>query len=345
MATGQFNHPHADDSPAVLETPDGNINYWIRTTGSPYTETFTRGANSVSVSKVKLIVGWDDAATFKKWSLGFSERDSGSGTRLKRHLPLLNPYTLYQRLDSLTLVQCEADVNGVLTGPEADPLSEDWPQYDWCIYEAYFTSHPYTFLTNDELNASPYLNHEWHRYCTRTPRIIAKEQKYPNYTFETYCPEDLTEVGQPVPQVGFLPFYEQEVIYRLHEWPLDCFPLTYIAERLATVNDNTFDTRYAAGTLLFKGVADITTPYQMPDGNWAVDWSAVFGYQPNGWNYYRGLDKVYRPIRVAPIEATGGSGSGSGCLSTLEVVVDRNTPIHPYSESDLTYIFRPGLGI
>lgn len=272
---------------STLDTPEGPVTYWVLADWDAYYEQY---ADDDNLTRVQLAVGWADALTFKRYALGVTEYTPGL-LYFHRYNPLPNPYVPTQYLQSLRKVKVLPGVAS--TGPAsfhyADPLVDNWPNLETTdgmppriVYEAVFRNLPYDVQDQDAFITAGGI--ETSRNVIRTKRVSPRERKVPSFGFEVTVGATTT----PIPEVGFLPFYDYELYHTWTRVPRDRVPDTAIAECLLKANaeafgynplTGTFD-KYQEGDLVFKGLAKPIEPYRGPNGEWLADVPYVFGYQP-----------------------------------------------------------------
>lgn len=309
--------PLLDDEACTLSTSEGDIQYWIMFPDG-FGEQWTRGeGNSTTVT---ILVAWDDAATFKRFALGFTTGFVDHDTYY-RTLPLAAPWAENQWLTSLRAIDvgnfADDEVSSGTTF-ELDLAFENWPRCGWVRYQATFVSLNYKLVSDNDLAEETRTDaKELSRYVRRTERTVPKERRVPGYTFET---DEATPV--PIDEVGFFAIYEKELVYTLLEVPADLVP--EYEDVMVNLNDDTFD-GYPAGTLIFKGVAGEQQPYVGPNGELYFDLPYLFGYRPQGWNYIPiGFDSAGGPVwkRIRQKGASTGTKP-------------------PYKSADLSILFKP----
>lgn len=282
-------------TPSSLSTPEGPITYWQLSDLRQYTEKFARDGN---LTRTLLAVAWADATNFKWYALGFSDHRSGA-TYFERYTPLLCPYTESQYLVQLEKAEIHVGLdptgNPIFAAP--DPDAENWftlpptlpgqspgetrgfpPRI---IYHATFGNLPYKVVDQDTFRNTGALN-EQRRFVIKRRRVNARERKIPGWTFET---DDVA--ATPIPEVGFVPYYDYQFTWTWVGIPEDDVPDTAIANCLVKINNAPFGYKrdgtygkYQTGDLLFEGLASEITPYRGPNSEWLVDLPYVFRYQP-----------------------------------------------------------------
>lgn len=308
-------------TPCVLETPAGDIDYWVSFPAG-YGEHWETDANQISA---RLVVAWDDAADFKAAAMGSTKKFVGSSfDYFDRTPPLRCPYTDGLYLSSMRLAQF--GVNGG-ADQRSDEAFDNWPAADWCHYDCMFTNRPYEIVAGTEFNGL-----ELSRYVQRQERFVPRERIISGGGYETFEATRLT-IGD---ERQFVPYYEYEFIYTWYQIPIGSIPRTAIKACALRVNGSAFDAGglgapaggFAAGDVLFKGYASPFVPYRGPDGAWYVDISYLFGYQPadgsgDGWNKVPKKDSTWirvvvrnsgtfpgtpgTPLYFTPSVATGGA--------------------------------------
>ncbi len=311
--------------------PGGEIKFWVRFPDK-YTEEFTN--NSGNSTTVNIAVPWDDAADFKNLAMGFTTGTAGQPT-FYRTIPMRNPYASKQYLQSMRLVSQVAtqdqmeELQKASPDPTLFPWAKDaaydnWPTGGWVEYECTFTTMPYPILRDDEMPAAGSgVIQELSRYVRKTRRTIVQERRLPSYGFET-C-----EVAPTViPEVGFVPYTTEEIIYTIYQVPIALVPDVAISNCGACVNDATFDGK-ATETMLFKGLAAPLEPYGGPSGELYVNLMYNFGHNAQTWQSVPvNVDPstklpVYKRLRVT------GSDTGTGTGSPL------------YGKADFSALFKP----
>jgi hypothetical protein len=294
--------PLTNAEACVLNTSEGPINYWVMFPEG-YSEEYSRAeGNSTTVT---ILVAWDDAATFKRYALGFTT-GFVDHDKFYRNLPLECPWAVNQwcsKLRAMDVGNFADSETGIGTTFEQDFTLQNWPRAGWVKYSATFVSLNYKLLNDNdvaELNRTDAA--ELGRYVRRTERVLPKERRVPGYTFET---DEGTP--RPVAEVGFFGTYEKELVYTWLEIPADLTP--EYEDVLVKVNDDEFD-GYPAETLLFKGVAGEQQPYVGPNGELYFDVPYLFSYREQGWNKFPvGFDSAGGPafIRIRQKEAATGT--------------------------------------
>lgn len=323
MAVGTAPFPF-DSKTLTLKTPAGLIPYWILFPEG-YGEEYTRGqGNSTTLS---IACKWSDAATFIKYALGFTTGIAGTPA-FSRNIPLPSEFGESQWLTQLREVSV-GNFNATSSGDtgttfELDPGFNYWPKAGYVVYSATFTTLNWNSLYDDtEAAAAGALRPdgliELTRYLVVTERDVPKERKAPGYTFVV---EDDPTIA--VPENGFFPIYETELVYTWKEIPYTLRPRAEQLARLVKVNNATFD-GYAAEQLLFKGVAGEQQPYVGPNGELYIDIPYVFGYRPFGWNTL--------PIGFLP-------GGGPNFRRVKQKGVG-GAPRPPYASTDFGPLFKP----
>lgn len=284
-----------------LNTPEGEIRYWVLFDPDSYYEQY---ADNNNLTRIHLAVAWGDATKFKRYALGFTKHTPGL-SYLTRYNPLRNPYYVEgedQYLSELRKVKVLAGQYAPGVYPDrtlyhhADPLLDNWPNFyvipesqgmpARIVYEAVFTTLPYDVQDMDTFRTAG--AKEMTRNVVRMKAVNARERKVPSFGFEVVIGSDTI----PVPEVGFIPFYDYELYHTWKRVPRDRQPDTAIANCLLKANDAPFDynplstaepkacDKYREGDLVFVGLAQKVEPYKGPNGEWLVDLPYVFRHQP-----------------------------------------------------------------
>lgn len=283
MAVGTSPFPF-DSTTLTLKTPAGLIPYWILFPVG-YNEEYTRGeGNSTTLN---IACKWDDAPSFIQYALGFTTGMIGA-PYFDRNLPLECEFGENQWLTHLREVDV-GNFNPTSSGDTGTTFTTNpgfnyWPRCGYVVYSATFTTLNWNALLDDTQAAAagalrPDHIVELSRYLVVTERDVPKERKAPGYTFVT---DDADAI--PIPENGFFPVYETELVYTWKEVPYELRPRAEQLARLVKLNNATFD-GYVAEQLLFKGVAGEQQPYVGPNGELYIDIPYVFGFRPYGWNF------------------------------------------------------------
>jgi hypothetical protein len=262
--------------PLYLETPEGDIPYWILLQG--YQEQFADDANQTTL---QVLVHWDDAGTWKNWAMGSTEWD-GSSTTFDRTIPLSVPWAKSQHLTMVSSVTYGAHGEVVTPPPLPPPPDPDsqphppapvlpqvarplvasgesgWPRYDWIIYQCTFTNLTYEVgpADNKLLNVNVLVpppppgvpppppfdsSKEMQRFVTRRPALIPKERKRSDQGFVAEKPDGTPDPLVTIEQVGFTPWIEGDYLYTWHQVPLKAIPWHAIRGESLRVNGLPFD--------------------------------------------------------------------------------------------------------
>lgn len=285
---------------------------------------------SSTMLQMDCLVGFSESETWLQEVIGFTEWD-GTSSILQRRLPLLAEYNqgLQLYLDSAQLVMVGGPVDAVNGVERFDAMQNNWPILETCRYRMTFLRPRWRVVADDDL--LDFNNREQERYVTISVRTNPRERRVPLYQFETNLNFDGLDPGKgvvPLPEVGFVPDYQLEIMATWHQVPVSAYPRAGVNERLATVNGLAFDIggeTYAVGELLFKGPQNALEWYAGVDGNLYYDVTYTFAYQPGGWNNQllakrNGNVKRYAPVtsrNVVPVQS-------------------------PYASSDFQILFKPG---
>lgn len=281
---------------STLNTPEGAIRYWVNADWDTYYEQYEDNNN---LTRIHLAVAWHEATTFKRYALGYT--NYRAGTYFDRWNPLRNPYYPEGEDQYLTALR-KVKVLGGQYAPgvatprrvfhNADPLIDNWPSFITVaesegmpariVYEAVFSTLPYDLMDLEPFRAAG--AKETLRNVVRMKAVNARERKTPSFGFEVEIGADTI----PVPEVGFIPFYDYELYHTWKRVPRDRQPDTAIANCLLKANDAAFDwnpltqtfDKYREGDLVFTGLAQKVEPYRGPSGEWLVDLPYVFRFQP-----------------------------------------------------------------
>ncbi len=276
----------------LADRPAGDIPY--RVLPNSYTESYT--FNNGSMQQITAVCRWSDANDFIDFCEGYTVWDQADTSRFHRVLPLVSPFQSTMYCES-----CELDRYAVHQGDIRTAESAGhWPSADVATYRLTFRPRLYDMLTDAQIDASswatsPAACKELGRYVQRilTPRV--EELKLGAYTLESENPSSPGTWGV-IPDPGFVPFVRTDVVYIWYQVPFHAVPIAAIGNCGAKVNSTAFDlllpvggtntSRWAAETLLFKGLAQELQPYPGPNGELLCDVYYSFSYQPNGWNKF-----------------------------------------------------------
>lgn len=294
-------------SPATWKTSTlnvlGGIKYWVLADWEGYYEQFADNANQ---TRVLIACNFNQRANFRKYALGFTE-DIGSSSYFNRVAPLQCQFKKDQYLIELKKYKIHAGtqntgVTDMDTAPDA--LLDYWPALSSTsgmppriVYDATFANLDYDVVDQTVFNDTGSKN-EQRRCITYEDRMNAKERKTPSFGYET---NDAT--ATPIPEVGFLPYYDYEFTWTWRRVPYQSIPRKAIANCLLKVNNAVFGYeresdlakrqtsgrlvgdvygRYQVGDILFRGLASKLKPYRGPQGEWLIDLPYVFAFQPAG---------------------------------------------------------------
>jgi hypothetical protein len=281
-----------------LVTPEGKITYWVLADQESYYEQYEDDAN---LTRVQIAVGWYYALQFKRYALGFAEFVPGM-SYFQRYAPLKNPFLTGDESQYLTSLRKVGRVmpgvsnTGSVSWHYADPLINNWPNYEEVaagmppriVYEAVFSNVAWD-VVDQSVFSKPDAEGgvgglEIRRNVVRTKSIYPRERKVPAMGFE------VTVDGQthPIPEVGFIPYYDYRLRYLWTRVPRDRVPDTAIANCLLKANSAAFDWnpvtnaygKYLEGDLVFTGLFQDIKPYRGTNGEWLVDVPYEFRYQP-----------------------------------------------------------------
>ena len=302
-----------------------------------YSEQWLQEANEI---RIGLCVEWDKRNEFHKFAVGGTAPVPASPTYLTRYTPLQCPFNPRLYLSHLRLRDKGLANNGGTLTQLAGNAWFDLPN-GWCVYDATFTNRAYSILTQDEAGIgsavlstnwntnpnrliSPVVSGELQRYVIRETESRPKERKSPSYGFVT---DDAA--ATPIPEVGFIPFYEYERTYTWLQVPWQLVPWGAMEKCFLKLNNSYFDGQFPGGNILFKGTAGKIRPYVGADSSWYTDLVYVFGEQPadgvgNGWNKLPRANGTWVKIRAA------GTGGATGIPSK---------PL--YLSEDLDALFKP----
>lgn len=300
----------------VADRPAGDIPFRILATS--YRETYT--FNNGSMQQFTAVVDWDDANDFIDFTEGYTEWDRADATRFHRVLPYQSQFQ-----STMFCEACELDRYAVSQGDiRTSATVQGYPAADLATYQLTFRPRLYDMLTDAEIDASAWATtstaaKELGRYVQRilTPRV--EELKLGGYQLEADDPAAPGTWGRNIPDVGFVPFVRTDVVYIWYQVPYDAVPLDAINDCGAKVNTGVFDLkptlagtaftdRWAAGTLLFKGLAQELSPYPGPNGELLCDVYYSFSHQPNGWNKFPPPDPAgaWWPVRRKGVAGSPG---------------------------------------
>lgn len=276
---------------STLETPEGPITYWVLADLEEYYEQYVTDG---SMTKVQIAVAWADAITFKWYSLGWAERPGGaSQTFLQRYTPLECPIQEKQYLVDLKKRKVVPGVDQTVAQKYGNPIyaRADATLGNWftlpettgvpprIVYDATFATLPYEVLDQDTFTAGD--SRELQRFVTPTAKSNPRERKAPTFSFELDAAPNT-----PIPEVGFIPYYDETHVLTWHAVPWNLVPWTAINSRLLKINDSAFGYkndgtwgRWRTGSLRFDGLASEVRPYRAASGQRVVDLPYVFTHQ------------------------------------------------------------------
>lgn len=324
---------------STLTTPEGDVTYWVLADLDAYYEQWEEDDN---LTRVKIAVAWDDAGLFKRYALGFAERYAGVPEVLRRHNPLPNPWAGTQFLRSLRKVGVHAGVNSTGAHPRVslhttDPLADNWFTFlptdgipPRIVYEAVFRVLPWDVISQDSLMGH---KHEEVRNVIPEDAVRPRERKHPSYGFEVTIGADVV----PVPEVGFVPYYDYELRRTWKGVPWELVPNTAIAACLLRANDDVWDWdykanaygRYQEGDVVFMGLASPLKRYRGTNGEWLADLPYVFRYQPADGTG----DGM---LKVPYLSATSGN-----IWVQPRIRGSAASPKYMYEKADLSTLFQP----
>lgn len=289
-----------------VDRPEGNI-YYLTKWPDGFHEQYTY--NSGSLNQNVAFCEWDDGNDFVDFTLGYTRWDRGDATRFHRVLPAASafqPDTLFA--ESVTLAD-----TGLFSGSQRpDSDANNWMDADWAAYTVEYRHRKYSLLTDAQVDSggnpwAAYGCKELGRYLERICRFNAQERKISGYLLQTYDPVTNNHLVD-IPDAGFVPFYQGEIVYIWHQVPYDAVPLDAMTACTACVHgqdfgppngmvgqpfdlkrnvaDDAWVLRWEEDTLLFKGLGEPLDPYPGPSGELLVDVHYLFGWQPQGWNYF-----------------------------------------------------------
>jgi hypothetical protein len=294
-----------------------------------------RGARDAAVEVIKVLVSWPDAASFLSRVVGYTTWN-GTASTLTRILPLESPLTSGLFCDDYQFVKMGAyedrtDFN--------DPLNNNAPVQDWCIYALTFRRLKFDVFSDDVLNGFLGGN-ELRRYCAITKMPQPRNRITSGFQFE-YLPFGMDSTVDDnwvtVPEErSFIPDWQYQFNVTFTQVPITAVPEAAILNCANTVNRDPFQIVFGGktwqpGELLFKGLASPIELYYGADGAPYNDLDYLFVGQPGpssvpgfpgGWNTYQTRnaagEKVYSPLRL------------------------KNSRRPPYISSDFRTLFRPG---
>lgn len=290
----------------LADRPAGDIPY--RVLPNSYTESYT--LNNGSMQQITAVCRWSDANDFIDFCEGYTVWDRTEPSRFHRVLPAASPFQSTMYCEACELVEYAAYQSDIRTAESAG----HWPSADVATYRLTFRPRLYDMLTDAEVDSTdyPWYAHgckELGRYVERiiTPRV--EELKIGQYQLEAQNPADSS--WRLIPDYGHVPFVVTDVVYIWHQVPYDAVPLDAVANCGGKVNSSAFDKkrnvadtgwvdRWAAETLLFKGLAQEIKPYPGPNGELLCDVYYAFTYQEKTWNKFPPPDPTsttWWPIR------------------------------------------------
>lgn len=311
----------------VADRPDGDIPF--RILANSYREMYT--FNNGSYQQFAAVTSWENANDFIDFTEGYTTWVRSEPTRFHRVLP-------YRSLFQSTMYceACELDRYAVGQGDiRTSATVQGYPEADWAAYNLTFRPRLYDMLTDAEIDASVWAStstaaKELGRYVQRilTPRV--EELKIGGYTLEADDPASPGTWTGLVPDSGFVPFVRTDVVYIWYQVPYDAVPLDAINACGAKVNTGVFDLkptlagtsltdRWAAGTLLFKGLAQELSPYPGPNGELLTDVYYSFSHQSNGWNKFPPPDPAgaWWPVRRKGVAGSPGLYATTAAFPSL----------------------------
>lgn len=234
---------------------------------------------------------------FEKAILGWTKQDPINLDRLNRFFPHTWPLhtqgacnAVRMRLASAGRVADPDNVGSGTSNPSTvnNPSTDSyWPTSPFNLYDTDYGPLNYSrFKTDAAAYSGGSPPKELGRCILVTEQPQARELRVPDYGFVR------ADNGQPVTQIGFVPFVQSQVTYYWRQVPYpSCVPSQTIEDMLLKVNNANFDGNevdfgWPAGTLLLRNVVNPDAYYFGPGGNKYVDVIFVFDYNPGGWNYY-----------------------------------------------------------
>lgn len=294
-----------------------------------YAESFARDTN---MSKAKIECTWENSQFLKA---DFFERavwvPAGPGAafgRLTRRLPLTSAY--YPGVHWLDRMDFDGFQGEKVDAAHIGSSVSGWPAIDgYAQFTLTFTNREYDLLedaaadaASDAINAvtANSCTPEQTRFLRVSERYMPEARRTPGAGLEVYDdgigpgPHPVADLAPPlVPgEIGAVPTVQIEITAEMIFWPFGNRPKRGMAACAGCVNNFPFyinGTTYPVGTLIYKGPATDLTPYRWIDGGLYTNVAHLFGYRPQGWNYYR-LPKLttagrqWYPIRIRDTAAT-----------------------------------------
>lgn len=304
-----------------------------------YQSQWARDASSETVSA---LVSWADSEEFLQEAVGYTTWD-GTAPTLDRVLPLECPLRSGMYCDQCVLEDFGAyedrtDFN--------DPIRDNIPVQDWCVYRLTFIRPRYRVYGNNAL-AGLFGNRENMRFCSATQMPRPRERIVSGFGF-VY----LQAGGNPatdghwknIPEErNFISDWQRDITVTWHQVPIGAVPDRTIDDLSATVNSQPMQLVpggkvWPPGHLLFKGLGKPIEMYQGADLSDLFDLQYLWTVQKGGWNVYPARNPLPPgTIQYQPISARHPGGANPNNA-------DRQV-IPPYPAADHRLLFVPSAAV